>query len=234
MNTEAERRFPVRIRIGLPPSGLGQRFTEMRAWLDENFGAGAWAITPAGTRDVLNDALSICVADAALVSAFVARWCVESRVGVVQVREAIRLVQLRRPRASCPTRAQGRRAGDDGGLAGYPYPWVNLPRRGAECCLEVLTLLAIASVRRRPDVQPATKARTRTMGGGNMNRPRAADDFATIRARMEQLRREREAAYATEDELQSDRPIRSNRNAYWSEREIGAGPGRVRRSGTVR
>jgi hypothetical protein len=26
--------------------------------------------------------------------------------------------------------------------------------------------------------------------GGNVNRPRAADDFATIRARMEELRRE--------------------------------------------
>jgi hypothetical protein len=70
MNTEAERRFPVRIRIGLPPSGLGRRLTEMQAWLDENFGAGAWAITLAGTRDVLNDALSIYFADAAL-----ARFC---------------------------------------------------------------------------------------------------------------------------------------------------------------
>jgi hypothetical protein len=29
-----------------------------------------------------------------------------------------------------------------------------------------------------------------------MNRPRAADDFATIRARMEELRREREGAAA--------------------------------------
>jgi hypothetical protein len=37
-----------------------------------------------------------------------------------------------------------------------------------------------------------------------MNRPRAADDFATIRARMEELRREREAVRATEGELQSD------------------------------
>jgi len=34
-----------------------------------------------------------------------------------------------------------------------------------------------------------------------MNRPRAADDFAAIRARMEELRREREAVHATESEV---------------------------------
>ena len=37
-----------------------------------------------------------------------------------------------------------------------------------------------------------------------MTRPRAADDFATIRARMEQLRREREWAKPTEQEAQRD------------------------------
>ena len=67
-----------------------------------------------------------------------------------------------------------------------------------------------------------------------MNRPRAADDFATIRARMEELRREREGAHATEGELQSERPMRSNRNAYWSQQEISAGQGRVRQSGSIR
>ena len=67
-----------------------------------------------------------------------------------------------------------------------------------------------------------------------MNRPRAADDFATIHARMEELRRERATAHAMEGELQSDRPIRSNRNADWWQREISAAQGRVRQSGTVR
>jgi hypothetical protein len=33
-------------------------------------------MTPSGTRGVLNDALSIYFADAALANAFVARWCV--------------------------------------------------------------------------------------------------------------------------------------------------------------
>ena len=35
----AERRFPVRIRIAVPPGGLGQRRTQITAWLDENCGA---------------------------------------------------------------------------------------------------------------------------------------------------------------------------------------------------
>jgi hypothetical protein len=39
-----------------------------------------------------------------------------------------------------------------------------------------------------------------------MTRPRAADDFATIRARMVELRRERERAEAAETELQGDPP----------------------------
>jgi hypothetical protein len=91
MITSAERRFPVHIRIGVPPGGLGQRHTLITAWLDENCGADGWAMTPSGSRGVLNDALSIYFADAALATAFVARWCVGARVeaigGVFQVRE---------------------------------------------------------------------------------------------------------------------------------------------------
>jgi hypothetical protein len=74
MITAAERRFPVRIRIAIPPAGLGQRYALITAWLDENCGADAWAVKPSGTRGPLNDTLSIYVADATLASAFVARW----------------------------------------------------------------------------------------------------------------------------------------------------------------
>src|SRR6185437_14798146 len=91
MIVSAERRFPVRIRIGVPTGGFGQRHAEMTAWLDENCGADGWAVTPSGTRGVLNDAISNYFADATLASAFVARWCVGARVettgGVFQVRE---------------------------------------------------------------------------------------------------------------------------------------------------
>ena len=48
MITMAERRFPVRIRIAVPPGGLGQRYARMTAWLDENCGADGWAMTPQG------------------------------------------------------------------------------------------------------------------------------------------------------------------------------------------
>jgi hypothetical protein len=48
-------------------------------------------MTPSGTRGVLNDALSIYFGDPTLASAFVARWCVGTKVetagGVFQVRE---------------------------------------------------------------------------------------------------------------------------------------------------
>jgi hypothetical protein len=89
--TGAERRFPVRIRIAVPPEGLGRQHAQMTAWLDENCGATGWAITPSGMRGVLNDALSIYFPDPALASAFVARWCigfkVETAEGAFRVRE---------------------------------------------------------------------------------------------------------------------------------------------------
>jgi hypothetical protein len=39
--TIAERRFPVRIRIAIPPNGLGERHRRITVWVDENCGAGA-------------------------------------------------------------------------------------------------------------------------------------------------------------------------------------------------
>jgi hypothetical protein len=36
---EAERRFPVRVRIAVPPEGLGSRLDQIIAWLDANCGA---------------------------------------------------------------------------------------------------------------------------------------------------------------------------------------------------
>jgi hypothetical protein len=41
MITDAERRFPVRIKLAIPAGGLGQRLPQMHAWLDENCGAMA-------------------------------------------------------------------------------------------------------------------------------------------------------------------------------------------------
>src|SRR5205814_1453850 len=88
---DIERRFPVRVRIAVPPAGLGKRLTQMHEWLDQNAGADGWAITPSGERGVLNDALSIHLADATIASGFVARWCIGHRAdatdGVYRIRE---------------------------------------------------------------------------------------------------------------------------------------------------
>jgi hypothetical protein len=91
MITIGERRFPVRIRFAVPPGGLGQRYAQLTAWLDENCGADGWVMTPSGMRGVLNDAVSIYFLDTTLAGAFVARWCAGHRVetagGVFQVRD---------------------------------------------------------------------------------------------------------------------------------------------------
>jgi hypothetical protein len=48
-----------------------------------------------------------------------------------------------------------------------------------------------------------------------VNRPRAADDFTAIRARMVELRRERERAEAAEGELHGDQPTHRARRKRW-------------------
>jgi len=39
---EAERRFPHRVDVPVPGSGLGRRLTDMLDWCRESFAAGAW------------------------------------------------------------------------------------------------------------------------------------------------------------------------------------------------
>ena len=50
----------------------------------------------------------------------------------------------------------------------------------------------------------AKSRRTFKMGGNAVNRPQAADDFPTIRARLEELRRERERVERAKKALASD------------------------------
>jgi hypothetical protein len=88
---EAERRFPVRIKIAVPPEGLGSRLDQIFGWLDANCGADGWTSTPSSTRGVINDALALYFADVTLASAFITRWCsaqmAELVDGVYRVRE---------------------------------------------------------------------------------------------------------------------------------------------------
>jgi len=65
-----------------------------------------------------------------------------------------------------------------------------------------------------------------------VNRPRAADDFVTIRARMEELRREREGAEATDSARQRDAPIPRGGSIRSPLLESSEGPGRVRQPGS--
>ena len=80
---KSDLRFPVRIRIAIPARGLGE-LTQIHAWLDEYCGLTGWAITPAGTRGVANDAIAIYFLDAAIASAFVTRWCKSQKAEVDQ------------------------------------------------------------------------------------------------------------------------------------------------------
>ncbi len=72
---EAERDYPVRVRIGLPAGGLGRALEGMHNWLDENCGADSWKTASAGERGIANDAVAFYFRDATLAAAFVARWC---------------------------------------------------------------------------------------------------------------------------------------------------------------
>jgi hypothetical protein len=56
-----------------------------------------------------------------------------------------------------------------------------------------------------------------------VKRPRAADDFAAIRARMEELRREREGVEATNSDRQRDAPMPRRGSIRWSPSEVNLG-----------
>ena len=66
-----------------------------------------------------------------------------------------------------------------------------------------------------------------------MNRPRAADDFATIRARMDELRRERGRTKLSDEDVRRDASPRGG-SIRWPPSEVSSGPGQVRRSSQER
>jgi hypothetical protein len=76
VHRDAERKLPVRIRIAIPPEGLGSQLDQMIAWLDANCGPGFWAMAPSGISGVVNNALAIYFLTAELARGFVNRWCI--------------------------------------------------------------------------------------------------------------------------------------------------------------
>jgi hypothetical protein len=123
---DAERRFPVRIRIAVPDRGLGERFNRMQEWLDQNAGADGWAMTPSGIRGVVKDAISIYFADVTIASAFVARWCRAQRIetvdGLFRVRddEPTPRIGAARCLPHCPADVSPRNRDKGGAPLGWP------------------------------------------------------------------------------------------------------------------
>jgi hypothetical protein len=72
---EAERHFPVRLRIAMPQREFGRQLGVMHAWLDEVCGEAGWTSAPAGLTGVVNDAVAFYFDDTALARAFVNRFC---------------------------------------------------------------------------------------------------------------------------------------------------------------
>jgi hypothetical protein len=86
----AERQFPVRVRVAVPPEGFGQLLATMHGWLDQTCGVGGWASAPAGLGGVVNDAVAFYFADAGFAQAFVNRFCCGFRVEPVAGAYAVR------------------------------------------------------------------------------------------------------------------------------------------------
>jgi hypothetical protein len=79
---EAEWRFPVRIKMAIPAAGFGARLNHIHEWLDQTCGSDGWAMTPAGFRGVVNDAVAIYFLDRASAAGLVARWCAISKAEI--------------------------------------------------------------------------------------------------------------------------------------------------------
>jgi hypothetical protein len=90
LRREAERQFPVRVRVAVPPGGLGHQLPVMHAWLDETCGVNGWASAPAGLNGIINDAVAFYFADAAFAHAFVNRFCCGYRIETVAGAFALR------------------------------------------------------------------------------------------------------------------------------------------------
>ena len=93
---EVERRYPIGVRIAVPPEGLGRQLEVMHGWLDEICGSEGWAMAPAGFAGVINDAVAVYFEDAAFARAFIARFCCGYRVETIGVATQLRRLGVRK------------------------------------------------------------------------------------------------------------------------------------------
>jgi hypothetical protein len=87
---KAEGQYPVRLRIAVPPQGLGRQLEIIHGWLDETCGIAGWATAPAGLAGVVNDAIAFYFRDPSFAHAFVARFCCGCRIESSESAFAIR------------------------------------------------------------------------------------------------------------------------------------------------
>jgi fructose-specific phosphotransferase system IIC component len=87
---QAEQQFPVRVRIVVPPAGLGRQLEIMHGWLDKTCGPDGWMSAPAGLSGIANDAIAFYFDDPAFAHAFVVRFCCGYRVETIGGAFAIR------------------------------------------------------------------------------------------------------------------------------------------------
>ena len=76
----AERYFPVRVRVAVPPGGFGSQLNIMCGWLDQHAGKAGY-FTGAEAGNGLRDAALFYFLDAKLAAAFVDRFACGLVVG---------------------------------------------------------------------------------------------------------------------------------------------------------
>src|SRR5215467_10122419 len=92
-----ERRYPVRVRIAVPPEELDRQLEVMHARLDETCGAEGWSSAPAGTTGIVNDALALYFEDRAFVARFCCAFRAETNSGSLCARYEARFAQRSGP-----------------------------------------------------------------------------------------------------------------------------------------
>jgi hypothetical protein len=75
-NTLDERRFPLRLRVAVPPGGFGARLDEMHTWLAMRCGRDGYALWSAAGPGA-GDATLVYLADLETAAAFVAAFGLE-------------------------------------------------------------------------------------------------------------------------------------------------------------
>jgi hypothetical protein len=126
---EAERRYPVRVLIAVPPEGLGQQLALMHAWLDDTCGAEGWAAAPAGSVGVVNGAIAFYFCRCS----FRSRLCRPVLLRLSGRDDRRRLRRAGRRAAAPPSRRHPQDAVKGCRCGAAPHSLIDAPRLGSDC-----------------------------------------------------------------------------------------------------